>query len=170
MFRYLTSYNIICILSYFFPWCLNFQAWWLKQSFRPFQKHRPCGVRVSFHIASFDSVDEQSMDYRLGIFLRMRWNDPRLKFPLPENGTQKTMTVHPDLISKIWMPDLFFSNEKEWVGFLVGFWWTGCYFCLRARFHAMITNNTLLRISYGGDVYVSIRLSLVLACHMPLHR
>ena len=36
----------------------------------------------------------------------------------------------------------------------------------RARFHAMITNNTLLRISNDGDVYVSIRLSLVLACHM----
>ena len=52
------------------------------------------------------------MDYRLGIFLRMRWNDPRLKFPVTENQT-KTMTVHPDLISKIWMPDLFFSNEKE---------------------------------------------------------
>ena len=96
------------------------------------------------------------------------------------------MTVHPEIISKIWVPDLFFSNEKE------------------ARFHAMITNNTLLRrgsilkkwvtffcifgekvktlcqsnvsiphslrISDRGDVYVSIRLSLVLACHMPLHR
>ena len=45
--------------------------------FRPYQKHRPTGVRVSFHIASFDSVDEQSMDYRLGVFLRMRWSDPR---------------------------------------------------------------------------------------------
>ena len=66
---------------------------------------------------------------------------------------------------------LFQRKRVSWsIRILVSFWCISGYFCFRARFHAMITNNTLLRISYGGDVYVSIRLSLVLACHMPLHR
>ena len=45
---------------------------------RPFEKQSPIGVRVSYHIPNLDSVDEQAMDYRLGMFLRMRWKDPRL--------------------------------------------------------------------------------------------
>jgi hypothetical protein len=45
---------------------------------RPFEKKAPLGVRVSYHIPNMDSVDEQAMDYRLGMFLRMRWKDPRL--------------------------------------------------------------------------------------------
>lgn len=95
---------------------------------RPWEKHRPAGIRVSFHIASFDSVDEQAMDYRLGIFLRMRWRDPRLSWgssTCNKNTTRvcrnnvckmkctRTMTVHPDVMEKIWIPDLFFSNEKQ---------------------------------------------------------
>ena len=45
---------------------------------RPFEKQSPIGVKVSYHIPNLDSVDEQAMDYRLGMFLRMRWKDPRL--------------------------------------------------------------------------------------------
>ena len=101
---------------------------------RPYEKNRPAGIRVSFHIASFDSVDEQAMDYRLGIFLRMRWRDPRLSWGGPPKTCnssdpkqaacakdpackkcrrKQTMTVHPDVMERIWIPDLFFSNEKQ---------------------------------------------------------
>ncbi|CBY31364.1 unnamed protein product [Oikopleura dioica] len=116
---------------------------------RPYEKERPTGVRVSYHIPNLDSVDEQAMDYRLSMFLRMRWKDPRLSWG---NNTECKLQVHPDVMDKIWIPDLFFSNEKS------------------ARIHSMITNNTLLRVSNHGDVYVSIRLSLVLSCHLLLHR
>lgn len=52
--------------------------------------------------------------------------------------------------SKIWKPDLFFSNEKE------------------GHFHDIIMPNVLLRIYPNGEVLYSIRLSLVLACPMDL--
>ena len=50
----------------------------------------------------------------------------------------------------IWIPDLFFENEKN------------------AAFHQVVTDNRLLRVEADGNVYVSIRLSLSLACHMRL--
>ena len=66
------------------------------------------------------------MDYRLGIFLRMRWVDPRLAYETTckkpaKNVVKKpkcqqqniTLTVHPEMMEKIWIPDLFFSDEKE---------------------------------------------------------
>ena len=81
----------------------------------------------------------------------MKWNDPRLRFK--EMGRSSTMlTIHPELLHKIWKPDIFFSNEK------------------RAEFHSITTENKLLRIDHEGDVYVSMRLSATLACHMRLER
>ena len=62
------------------------------------------------------------------------------------------LTIHPELLHKIWKPDIFFSNEK------------------RAEFHSITTENKLLRIDHEGDVYVSMRLSATLACHMRLER
>ncbi|KAK3864844.1 hypothetical protein Pcinc_029506 [Petrolisthes cinctipes] len=51
---------------------------------------------------------------------------------------------------KIWMPDLFFKNEK-----------TG-------HFHNIILPNTYIRIFPNGNVLYSIRISLTLSCPMDL--
>ena len=70
-------------------------------------------------------------DYRVNIFLRMRWNDPRLNY----RGLfdEDTVTVHPSLLEKIWMPDLFFANEKK------------------ANFHKVTQDNKLVRIYQSGS-------------------
>ncbi|CBY19673.1 unnamed protein product [Oikopleura dioica] len=91
------------------------------------------------------------MDYRITFFLRMKWNDERLRFK--ELGSPVTMlTVSPEVLHNIWKPDIFFSNEKQ------------------ANFHSITAENKLLRIDHEGDVYVSMRLSATLACHMRLER
>lgn len=62
---------------------------------------------------------------------RMKWNDKRLRFA--ELGRESTMlTIHPELLHRIWKPDVFFSNEK------------------RAEFHSITTENKLLRIDHEG--------------------
>ena len=43
------------------------------------------------------------------------------------------LTIHPELLHKIWKPDVFFSNEK------------------RAEFHSITTENKLLRIDHEGE-------------------
>lgn len=52
--------------------------------------------------------------------------------------------------NRVWMPDLFFSNEKE------------------GHFHNIIMPNVYIRIFPNGSVLYSIRISLTLACPMNL--
>lgn len=52
--------------------------------------------------------------------------------------------------NRVWMPDLFFANEKE------------------GHFHNIIMPNVYIRIFPNGSVLYSIRISLTLACPMNL--
>ncbi|KAM9343110.1 glycine receptor subunit alpha-2 isoform 1-T1 [Pholidichthys leucotaenia] len=107
----------------------------------------PVNVTCNIFINSFGSIAETTMDYRVNIFLRQKWNDPRLaysKYPDP------SLDLDPSMLDSIWKPDLFFANEKG------------------ANFHDVTTDNKLLRISKDGTVLYSIRLTLILSCPMDL--
>ncbi|TKS69411.1 Glycine receptor subunit beta [Collichthys lucidus] len=77
------------------------------------------------------------MDYRVNIFLRQRWNDPRLR--LPTDFKSEALTVDPNMFQCLWKPDLFFANEKN------------------ANFHDVTQDNILLFIFRNGDVLISMR-------------
>uniref|UniRef100_A0A8C3AL80 Glycine receptor alpha 3 n=1 Tax=Cyclopterus lumpus TaxID=8103 RepID=A0A8C3AL80_CYCLU len=86
-------------------------------------------------------------DYRVNIFLRQQWNDPRLAYAeYPDDS----LDLDPSMLDSIWKPDLFFANEKG------------------AHFHEVTTDNKLLRIFKNGNVLYSIRLTLTLSCPMDL--
>lgn len=76
-------------------------------------------------------------DYRVNIFLRQRWNDPRLR--LPTDFKSEALTVDPKMFQCLWKPDLFFANEKN------------------ANFHDVTQDNILLFIFRNGDVLISMR-------------
>lgn len=76
-------------------------------------------------------------DYRVNIFLRQRWNDPRLR--LPTDFKSEALTVDPNMFQCLWKPDLFFANEKN------------------ANFHDVTQDNILLFIFRNGDVLISMR-------------
>lgn len=77
-----------------------------------------------------------SQDYRVNIFLRQQWNDPRLAYAeYPDDS----LDLDPSMLDSIWKPDLFFANEKG------------------AHFHEVTTDNKLLRIFKNGNVLYSIR-------------
>ncbi|XP_058884989.1 glycine receptor subunit alpha-2 isoform X6 [Acipenser ruthenus] len=86
-------------------------------------------------------------DYRLNIFLRQQWNDPRLAY---SEYPDDSLDLDPSMLDSIWKPDLFFANEKG------------------ANFHDVTTDNKLLRIFKDGNVLYSIRLTLILSCPMDL--
>ena len=73
----------------------------------------------------------------MNIFLRQRWNDPRLR--LPADVKSDSLTVDPSLLKCLWRPDLFFANEKS------------------ANFHDVTQENILLFIFRNGDVLISMR-------------
>lgn len=75
-------------------------------------------------------------DYRVNIFLRQNWNDPRLAY---SEYPDSSLDLDPSMLDSIWKPDLFFANEKG------------------ANFHDVTTDNKLLRIFKDGTVLYSIR-------------
>ncbi|GAB5570418.1 glycine receptor subunit beta isoform X2 [Prionailurus iriomotensis] len=132
---------------------------------RPNFKGIPVDVVVNIFINSFGSIQETTMreshgylpgmdknlgweehyfcwkchhmmDYRVNIFLRQKWNDPRLKLPSDFRGSD-ALTVDPTMYKCLWKPDLFFANEKS------------------ANFHDVTQENILLFIFRDGDVLVS---------------
>ncbi|XP_034037998.1 glycine receptor, beta b isoform X3 [Thalassophryne amazonica] len=115
---------------------------------RPNFKGIPVEDRVNIFINSFGSIQETTMDYRVNIFLRQRWNDPRLK--LPQDFKSDALTVDPKMFKCLWKPDLFFANEKS------------------ANFHDVTQENILLFIFRNGDVLISMRLSITLSCPLDL--
>ncbi|XP_047190459.1 glycine receptor, beta b isoform X1 [Scophthalmus maximus] len=115
---------------------------------RPNFKGIPVEDRVNIFINSFGSIQETTMDYRVNIFLRQRWNDPRLK--LPQDFKSDSLTVDPGMFKCLWKPDLFFANEKS------------------ANFHDVTQENILLFIFRNGDVLISMRLSVTLSCPLDL--
>ncbi|KAM4706424.1 glycine receptor subunit beta isoform 1-T1 [Discoglossus pictus] len=116
---------------------------------RPNFKGIPVDVVVNIFINSFGSIQETTMDYRVNIFLRQRWNDPRLKLPSDFRGSD-ALTVDPTMFKCLWKPDLFFANEKN------------------ANFHDVTQENILLFIFRDGDVLLSMRLSITLSCPLDL--
>ncbi|KAI5625181.1 glycine receptor subunit alpha-3 isoform X1 [Silurus asotus] len=107
----------------------------------------PVNVTCNIFINSFGSIAETTMDYRVNIFLRQQWNDPRLAY---SEYPDDSLDLDPSMLDSIWKPDLFFANEKG------------------AHFHEITTDNKLLRIFKNGNVLYSIRLTLTLSCPMDL--
>ncbi|XP_065129144.1 glycine receptor, alpha 4a isoform X2 [Paramisgurnus dabryanus] len=114
---------------------------------RPNFKGPAVNVTCNIFINSFGSITETTMDYRLNVFLRQQWNDPRLAY---SEYPDASLDLDPSMLDSIWKPDLFFANEKG------------------ANFHEVTTDNKLLRIFQNGNVLYSIRLTLILSCPMDL--
>ncbi|CDQ60623.1 unnamed protein product [Oncorhynchus mykiss] len=107
----------------------------------------PVNVTCNIFINSFGSIAETTMDYRVNIFLRQKWRDPRLAY---SKYPDSSLDLDPSMLDSIWKPDLFFANEKG------------------ANFHDVTTDNKLLRVFKDGTVLYSIRLTLILSCPMDL--
>ena len=71
----------------------------------------------------------------VSMYLRQSWTDPRLKFNASENGNLDVIRLSTDSINHIWVPDIFFRNEK------------------RAAFHEVTVSNRLLRLSSSGALW-----------------
>ncbi|XP_058824743.1 glutamate-gated chloride channel isoform X5 [Topomyia yanbarensis] len=107
----------------------------------------PAVVRVNIFVRSISKIDDVTMEYSVQLTFREQWLDERLKFD-DIGGRLKYLTLTDP--NRVWMPDLFFSNEKE------------------GHFHNIIMPNVYIRIFPYGSVLYSIRISLTLACPMNL--
>ncbi|XP_053615922.1 glutamate-gated chloride channel isoform X2 [Plodia interpunctella] len=107
----------------------------------------PAVVNVNIFVRSISKIDDVTMEYSVQLTFREQWLDERLKFN-NLGGRLKYLTLTE--ANRVWMPDLFFSNEKE------------------GHFHNIIMPNVYIRIFPNGNVLYSIRISLTLSCPMNL--
>ncbi|XP_015584945.1 glutamate-gated chloride channel isoform X2 [Cephus cinctus] len=107
----------------------------------------PAVVHVNIFVRSISKIDDVTMEYSVQLTFREQWVDERLRFN-DFGGRLKYLTLTE--ASRVWMPDLFFANEKE------------------GHFHEIIMPNVYIRIFPHGSVLYSIRISLTLSCPMDL--
>ncbi|XP_075264101.1 glycine receptor subunit alpha-3-like, partial [Convolutriloba macropyga] len=89
-------------------------------------------------------------DYKVTVFLRQIWIDPRLQFS--KFNTNTSVSLDPLFLRELWVPDTFIVNEKH------------------ASFHDITKENKLVKLAPDGKIFYSVRLSLTLSCPMQLHR
>ena len=58
----------------------------------------------------WNQYKQPEKDYKVDVFLRMSWVDPRLKY---NGSSNRNITLLPALLDDIWMPDIFFTNAKH---------------------------------------------------------
>ncbi|XP_013414136.1 glycine receptor subunit alpha-4 [Lingula anatina] len=114
-----------------------------------FRQGKPTVVKVDVLFSAITDVDDASMDFTVNFFLRQRWDEPRLAF----NSTSTSMMTLSEVLKQyIWVPDLYFANEKT------------------SFFHIITTPNVMIRISPQGQILYSQRLSATLNCEFHLLR
>lgn len=110
---------------------------------RTFPLRRPDGAPINVTVNLFIrelQINPVKMELNTVVTLRVNWTDSRLIHAGP------AITLND--AQQIWIPDIFFQDEKT------------------AHFHNVMTPNNLIRISPKGEVAMSSRISLTLACQM----
>lgn len=109
----------------------------------------PTKVKVHMYVNSFDSIRESSMDFSMNFIITQKWNDPRLEF---KTGSAEALELDTLNMKEIWVPDLYFANEKE------------------ANFHDVTVPNKMMHLYPDGTVQYRIRLTMTATCPMKLEK
>ncbi|XP_071087615.1 glycine receptor subunit alpha-2-like isoform X1 [Haliotis cracherodii] len=115
-----------------------------------FDEGTPTEVDVSLFINNIDSISEQTMEFSLNAFVVQEWKDKRLEFLGLIDA--EYLELDTKLMDGVWVPDLYFSNEK------------------RASFHSVTVPNKMLHLYSDGHVVYKLRVSLTASCPMQLQK
>lgn len=120
-----------------------------------FNMNSPTQVECQIYVDSFDTISESSMDYTASLVLSLTWEDPKLSYASNKGfmeawGLDFLLEVDYQNINNIWIPELYFPNEKK------------------ARFHDVMNPNQMIRVHPNGKLDYFARLSLTLSCPMNL--
>ncbi|ESP01961.1 hypothetical protein LOTGIDRAFT_111366, partial [Lottia gigantea] len=105
-------------------------------------------VDVALYINSIDSISETTMDFSINAFVIQEWVDPRIQFFGLIDAPY--LELDSKLIDDVWVPDLYFANEKK------------------ASFHTVTVPNKMLHLYSNGRVVYRLRVSLTATCPMQL--
>ncbi|XP_065203872.1 glycine receptor subunit beta-type 4-like isoform X2 [Planococcus citri] len=102
-------------------------------------------VSCELYIRSFGSINTETMDYEVDLYLRQKWQDERLKH---SDITEPLDLNDPNLVKAIWKPEVYFPNAKA------------------ADFQYVTVPNVLVRIKPDGEILYMLRLKVTFSCMM----
>lgn len=106
-------------------------------------------VECKLYVRSLGSINPDTMDYQVDLYLRQHWLDPRLHHP---QLLEPLDLNDPNLVKAIWKPEVYFPNAKD------------------AEFQYVTVPNVLVRIDPGGQILYMLRLKLKFSCMMELSK
>ncbi|OWF41771.1 glycine receptor subunit alphaZ1-like [Mizuhopecten yessoensis] len=115
-----------------------------------FEKNNYTEVNVSLFINNIDSISERSMDFTMNAFIQQEWFDFRLQFF--DLIDAPYLELDAKLIDDVWVPDLYFTNEKS------------------AFSHDVTVANKMMHLYSNGRVVYRQRVSVTASCPMKLHK
>lgn len=86
----------------------------------------PEDVKVQFHILSLYGVNEKSRTFGVDMWFRQTWEDWRLAYDSFDQGgclKEPRQGFALDMISQIWVPDIFIENQVDQAIIISGSWW-----------------------------------------------
>ncbi|KAK7096742.1 hypothetical protein V1264_003809 [Littorina saxatilis] len=102
-----------------------------------FERGNVCDVTVSVFINSVNSITEADMEFTTDLIVEQRWTDERLDFR--EKVSSPFLELDSRLTDRIWIPDLYFVNEKQ------------------SAFREVSTPNKMLHLYRNGSVVYKAR-------------
>ncbi|KAI0224171.1 Glycine receptor subunit alpha-4 [Lamellibrachia satsuma] len=118
----------------------------IDKKVRPNVYGGPTLIKCDLYVYSMSSISEVNMDYQLTLHFRLRWEDRRLAYTEPVSS----LIIPPSDISDLWIPDVYFPNEKV------------------SSQHNVIIPNKGIRLLPNGTICFTTRLTLKLSCDMDL--
>ncbi|XP_075252272.1 glycine receptor subunit alpha-2-like [Convolutriloba macropyga] len=117
-----------------------------EKRLRPLSAIKPLMVECTLYVVSLGPVSEVDMTFKLGIYFRQYWTDPRLAF----NSSLQKIVLSQDLLEDLWLPDSFFQTETE------------------SYIHEVTKPNVFFRLHEDGKILMSIRVTVTSRCPMDL--
>ncbi|XP_043243035.1 glycine receptor subunit alphaZ1-like [Amphibalanus amphitrite] len=77
----------------------------------PLLKGVPLNIYFTLWIISITEINELRQDFTVDLYLRMYWVDFRIKYPVCEK--RPFIVLNHAQLDKIWIPDIFFKQEKR---------------------------------------------------------
>ncbi|OTF76131.1 hypothetical protein BLA29_004306 [Euroglyphus maynei] len=131
------------------------------QNVAPIRNGQPVQVKVSVIILNLKIGSISTQDFDVDIFYHQQWNDHRLKRPTNIEAMTKMKTNDSNIIqyrltdlwrNRLWIPNVYFRNAVS--GSISNI--------LTPTYYFTITNYT--------QVFMAVRLSLKLTCHMNFYK
>ncbi len=110
---------------------------------------KPLRVIIETTVYGIPDISELNFEFTVAFFFRLQWLDPRLKFNPVEYRNLSHIMIHPGEIEKLWIPEIYFKNEKT-----------------KALFQPLSSSNSVFIVYHDGWIFFSRNLEITIRCQM----